>query len=343
MTKKSKKIKKITSLLGLFLASVAAVSISLMTTSCSNVNSNLFRTITLDDINQNKEYDKLDTINESDVKNLVYGTKNFNDGNYVLLVASYSNDDQWRFLHGTNGTAITPRWYGNYGKAVQYILGENSPIKGLYPNGVKFALFVDSYISENNTNNKDNPFAKYRKVDSDSQIATKEQKDNSEKYRRNDTQAIQYRDIVNFLYNTYSSETNASGWLNKSAEFPTNNSTDGTIPSASNDTYGEITKIMAIAFKQDKDGKIQRSFFAYNSTSGGGSDDGSTTPPEEDNGSGENNSGSGETTTPENSDATTKQKIKNKITISNKAAVSSPGSDDFSIFLRDFYQTDNLK
>ncbi len=277
------KTKKIIGALSLFAATAAVAGVGAMATSCATVDTKIFRSVTADDVAQQKDYDALPTISEATVKNLVYGTKDYNGGNYVLVVATYSNVEHWRFLHGTSGPSNPLRWAGDFGNAVETVSGTNSPINNpnLYPNGIKFALYADTFSSENNTDNKNNPFAKYRKVDSDSQIATQQQKDNSEKYRRNDDQAVKYRDVANLIYKTYSSETNVNNWINTSSETPTNNPSDGTIPSPDTDKYGNITQIMVIAYRKNKDGKIDRSYYVHGAsdpgqsgdTEGGGEDD----------------------------------------------------------------------
>ncbi|WP_033160295.1 DUF6856 family protein [Mycoplasmoides alvi] len=265
-------------------------------TSCSNVDSNLIRTLDVQSINAKTNFSQLNKVNEANVKNLVLGSKNFNNGNYVLAIGTYSNLSQWQFFNGINsqGPADQKRWNGEFGNAVSIFSGNNSPVKDSYPLGIKFGLFIDEATNipagQDDTNNKNNPFAKYPNVDTDNPIASQTSKDRSGKYRREDESAVQYRDIVNLVYDTYSTNSIVASWFTKTAELPTSSSVTF---DPSQDVYSEITKYMVIAFKQNQDGVIERAFYSIGGTSENNpSDPGtgdSTTPDDGNNGTNTNN------------------------------------------------------
>lgn len=339
----SKKIHLKYLISGVVLLATVGVATSTMS-SCANVDTNIMKMIDAQSISAKTEFSKLNTINDANVKNLIYGTKSFNNGNYVLAIGTYSDLSQWQFFNGaaSQGPADPKRWEGEFGTTIQYLSGNSSPIKDFYPSGIKFGLFIDEATnianSQDNTNNKNNPFAKYPTITSENEKhAPQEAKDRAGKYRREDESAVRYRDIVNLIYNTYSSNSTVAAWYSASAELPTSSNTNTYDPSQ--DSYSQITKYMLIAYKQNKDGVIVRDFYSAGSSSSGGGD--STTPDTEnpdsgdDTGNNDNNTNdggssdsNGETTTPET-------KTKN-ISISPRVSVvASP----LISFLESFYKS----
>lgn len=245
-----KRYKKMTFLVAL-LSSVGMIGA--IASSCSTVDSNNFKEVDASVISDHtKPYSELAVAPQISVKNLIYGTDAFNNGNYVLTVATLTDDKQYEFINGGSREAAgTKLWGGEWSNAV--IDGSKGTIYNEkdYPNGIKFLLYQDDQ-QPNGDGEIWNPYQKYPTPTDDS-TATQEEKDNAGKYRREDESAKTYRQIVDLIQSTYGSSV--SGWINKS---------NGT------------TNVMVIAFKNNN-GTITPNFYNGSSssddTSGGDSND----------------------------------------------------------------------
>lgn len=247
-----KRYKKMT-FLAAILSSVAMIGA--IASSCAAADSSNFKEVNASVIKGATEtYNELAIAPNVSAKNLIYGTDAFNDGNYVLTIATLTDLNQYKFINGSDNPAAagTTLWGGEWGRAVvQY----NEMINANYPNGVKFLLYQDDQ-KPNDEGEQWNPYSKYP-TPSDSSTATQEEKDNAGKYRREDESAKIYRQIVDLIQTTYGSSV--SNWINK---------TSGT------------TNVMVIAFKNNN-GKITPNFYNGGSSSSGdtGSGDGSSDSP----------------------------------------------------------------
>lgn len=245
-----KRYKKITLAVTL-LSSIAMVGA--IASSCAAVDSSNFKEVNASVISEHtKTYNELAVAPGISAKNLIYGTDAFNNGNYVLTVATLTDPDQYKFINGgaLPGVAGALLWNGEWSKAVVEYNNKYSN----YPNGIKFLLYQDDQ-QPNDNGETWNPYQKYPKP-TDESTASQEEKDNAGKYRREDESAIIYRQIVDLIQTTYGSSV--SSWINKDA---------GT------------TSVMVIAFKNN-DGKVTPNFYNASSSSdssgdNSGSSDGS--------------------------------------------------------------------
>lgn len=228
--------------------------------SCSNIDKpNVFRTLSQQSVENKVDYSKLPKENKT-VRNLVFGTAEYNDGNYVLVVTTETDSSQINFLNGSNNQAVsTENWAGDLGTTVKQVQNRYST----YPKGVKFLIWND--IDPNPV--KWNPFARYPVIASDNELAKQTDKDNSDKLRRNDESAIQYREIVTFIQTVYSGSVN--NLINQSNVHAQTVGTD-------------VTKAIVIAFRKNNLDQISAHF--YNPDNSNGSNAPGSNQPNQDSG-----------------------------------------------------------
>lgn len=237
-----KRYKKIT-LSAALLSSIAITGA--IASSCATVDLSNFKEVNASVISDHtKTYDELDVTPAISAKNLIYGTDAFNNGNYVLTVVTFTSLDQYEFINGAPpGVAGAELWNGEWSRAVtEYNKGLSD-----YPDGIKFLMYQDDQ-QPNDNGESYNPYAKYPKPADDS-TASKEERNNAGKYRREDASAKAYRQIVDLIQTTYGSSV--SNWINKDS---------GT------------TNKMVIAFKNNN-GKVTPNFYNGSSSSDNSGDD----------------------------------------------------------------------
>lgn len=210
------------------------------TTSCSIISSNnIFRYIT----NENKEasYNDLKKVPKS-VRNLVFGTTEVNNGNYVLILTTNSDNNQKNFLYSSFVDDSNNKWNQAFWNVVEKYYNRKNDNPNYPIDGINFLIYTDTTISEQNWN----PFAKYPDK-RDDETATDEDKKNSNKYRREDDSAKKYREIAQFILDTYKEDNTVQSWFNSSNVSSEENASD---------EEKKITKTMIIAFRyMEKDGK----------------------------------------------------------------------------------------
>lgn len=238
-----KKYKKPLTWFGLFGISTM---IGIFATSCATVDTPVFRQISLQDFGpENKrQFREITNIPSPTVKNLVYGTTAYNNGNYVLTLATTTNLAQYQFINGTS-PGIGDLWLGEWAQAVRNITNRyNTSVQNGYPNGIKFGLFIDQTPPGTSGDEQWNPLSRFPDKRKDER-ATDAEKKRSNKLRRNDQSAQVYRDVFNLIQQTYGSSV--SGWLNSSNV-------------RSEDPSVEVTKVAVIAFRNVM-GKVTAHFY----------------------------------------------------------------------------------
>lgn len=236
-----KRYKKITFLAGILLS---VGMIGAIASSCAAADSSNFKEVNASVINgHTKTYNDLAIAPDITAKNLIYGTNAFNNGNYVLTIATLTDSDQYKFINGANPAANGAMlWDGEWSRAV---VEYNEMINANYPDGIKFLLYQDDQ-KPNAEGDQWNPYSKYP-TPADNSTANQDEKDNAGKYRREDESAKIYRQIVDLIETTYGSSV--SNWINKT---------------------NQTTSVMVIAFKNNN-GTITPNF--YNGSSSSSSDD----------------------------------------------------------------------
>lgn len=250
------------SLLPLSLA-FAAAGAGVAAASCATVDTAQFREITPQNVKDDTAYTNLGMTTQT-VKNLVYGTDAYNDGNYVLLLYTMTDLTQVKFVYGTDTPSAELSYNSEWGNAVKKYGDPERPAGDptLYPTAIKFAMFGDNigYDGSDPSEGNVNPYSKWPTLVKDSadwKSATQEERDNSGKYRRDDQNARDYRAIGDLILDTYSSEAAVQGWYTAA---------NATIDSANSDTPTTVTTVMAIAFKNDN-GTITHTFYSASTTS----------------------------------------------------------------------------
>ncbi|WP_027119372.1 DUF6856 family protein [[Mycoplasma] testudinis] len=204
--KKSKKL-----VLGLGLLGITTI-VGTVAASCATVDTNVFKQISTSDFNTQSpvSFQDISTVPNSSVKNLIYGTTAFNNGNYVLTISTSTDLNQYNFLHGGTPSTNSTQWNGDWARGVRFISNNfNSSSQNGYPNGIQFLLYEDSYTGDVN---QWNPYSKYPDKTNDNS-ASQEDKNNSNKLRRNDSSAETYREIFDLIRQTYGSSV--TSWLNE--------------------------------------------------------------------------------------------------------------------------------
>ncbi|AAC71573.1 DUF6856 family protein [Mycoplasmoides genitalium] len=265
---------------------VLLLGTGMILSSCSNIDQSFFRELSVESVEKNTAYNQL-PVNSTTFRNLVFGTRSYNDGNYVVVIATETDSSQINFLNGsTNQGTSSLSWGGTLGTTIRQVQNRYST----YPNGVKFLIWND--IAPGSV--KWNPYARFPVVDRKNELASQEDKDNSNKLRRSDASAVRYREIVDFIQRTYGG--NVANLINQS--------------NVHAQTVGnDVTKAIVIAFRKDNLNKIRANFYGLdNSTNPNapGSGQGDSTPPAssgEGGGSdgssgGDSSSGNGQNTTP---------------------------------------------
>ncbi|MDC4163558.1 hypothetical protein [Mycoplasma bradburyae] len=226
---KNKIVSKLTGLASL------AFGLSFALTSCTVATSpGFFKVVSAEDVNNKVSLQSITNELKSPVQTAVYGTNLINNGDYVLTILTNTDPAQNYFIDGGDLSSGL-KWEGPYARAIKkWQPPQDNPS---YKDGILFLLYRDELSDQRAPSNQLNPFSKYPDKKNDDK-ATKEEKDRSNQYVRNDQSAKTYREIVEFLVKTYPEQT--SGWLNR---------VDGT------------TKIMNIAFTNDGSGKITPHFY----------------------------------------------------------------------------------
>lgn len=224
---------------------------------CAAVDSGYFRELSSAQAQSNTGYADLSVQRES-VKNLIYGTNAYNNGNYVLLIYTINDSTQTEFVFGTKQPSTQLTYNSEWGRAVQKYGNPAVPAGDvtLYPDAIRFAMFGDNTINESNFN----PYSKWKTLQKDSpewQEASPEEQANSGQFRRNDPDAISYREIVDFILKTYSTDSTVQGWYS---------ATNATVDSGNVQTQQPVTSAMILAFK-NTNGVISHSFYNASSQS----------------------------------------------------------------------------
>ncbi|BAO73640.1 hypothetical protein [Ureaplasma parvum] len=215
----------ISSLIGI--SAIVATSTFLSLSAKTNIYAKLIKS---SDLNQSLNYTNLSDANIG-IKEMLLGTNKINNGNYVLYIGTQSNLDNLNFVYDNQTNHINSisdlkyndnlKFNGSLAKSINNV--KNYADKGVYEHVPEFYSFIDlidtnvfkqkqdyeNLIKQNksSTIKEDQNWANNAPTDYSFDV-NKKYKDKSgrEVYFRNDTQAVKFREILNFLKKYLSKE-----------------------------------------------------------------------------------------------------------------------------------------
>lgn len=175
---------------------------------------------------QNTKYSELNQVNVT-LEQAIYGTNNFNNGNYIFIYGTTANNDTRTLLYGARGNnnssnnTVSEQNFSSSSFFQNFFRANNSlGSGGLLPFRVSLLLFIDRPPYNPNAsvgsglNGNEDPLATYSSTEvvnefnSQNGIVTNQYTEKTlpvearakiGTYKRNDLDAIAYRNLVNYI------------------------------------------------------------------------------------------------------------------------------------------------